>query len=155
MEQAFALVLSALLLLAAWIDFRQRRLPNWLAGLILFLGISGTITVAGIAALSWSIAHALLALLIGFALFAMRLIGGGDAKTYAALAANFPLAKALTLLAFTSAAMFVIAVPWILVARIRRRRIKERGGQLSDSDFAKIPLGISIAVGGLLSIWLP
>lgn len=155
MEQAIALVLSALLLLAAWIDFRERRLPNWLAGLILSVGIVGTIMTMGFAALGWTMLHAVIALVIGFALFALGVIGGGDAKTYAALAASFPLGKALSLLAFTSVAMFAIAVPWIIAARIRRRRMKSTGQEISETDFAKIPLGIAIAAGGLAMLWLP
>ncbi len=155
MEQSIAFVLSALLVLAACIDLKYRKLPNWLAGMILLVGIIGGAATFSAAGLGWSMVHAAIALVAGFGLFAIGMVGGGDAKTYAALAGNFTLGQGLSLLAYTSAAMFVIAVPWIIAARIRRRSRKAAGKEITEDDFAKVPLGVAIAAGGLAMLWVP
>ncbi|MEP3049776.1 MAG: prepilin peptidase [Erythrobacter sp.] len=160
----FSILLTVLLLMAAWFDVKYRRLPNWLAGLILVLGIAWAFFGGGPMGLGSNLLHGAIALTIGFGLFAVGWIGGGDAKTYAALAANFPMPLALSLIALVSIAMLVIALIWLPVSRLRRRARKnnedqaapEQGNQdrEADDNFAKIPLGIAIAAGGIALIWM-
>ncbi|QUL38130.1 prepilin peptidase [Erythrobacter sp. JK5] len=157
MNAIIAGVLCGLLVLAAWLDGRYRLLPNWLAVLILCCGVA-TIFTGSHAAPWWSHpGHAGIALVIGFALFARGWLGGGDAKTYAALALSFPMSQAFGLLAATSIAMLAIGTVWIAVSRIRRRRAAASGPTEAvgaRGDFAKIPLGVAIAAGGIAMVVL-
>jgi Flp pilus assembly protein protease CpaA len=77
--------LVALLALAALIDFRERRIPNWLTGGVAALYpiyvLVSPIPVAWAAALAVTFA----VFLFGLVLFARQLIGGGDVKLIAAV----------------------------------------------------------------------
>lgn len=73
------------LMTAAVIDFRSRRIPNWLNALI---GISG-VFCAGMPGAPISLTYALAGALVGFAipfiLFALGALGGGDVKLLAGI----------------------------------------------------------------------
>ena len=77
--------LAALLASAAMIDLRMRRIPNWLtAGVVLLYPLY---LVVGPTPVAWlaSVAIALGAFLLGIALFARAMIGGGDVKLIAGI----------------------------------------------------------------------
>jgi Flp pilus assembly protein protease CpaA len=77
--------LVALLALAALIDLRERRIPNWLTGGVAALyPVYVLASPMGIAWLS-SLAVAGAVFVFGFVLFARQLIGGGDVKLIAAM----------------------------------------------------------------------
>lgn len=141
-------VLALIAVAACYFDVAQRRLPNWLclaaflAGLA-FTGLTGGPIDLGLAAL-----HAVAALLVGMALFALGAIGGGDAKFYAALAAWFPLALAPVLLLSVSLCGLVLVVVWLTWRRSLRTASK-------DDVFAKLPYGVAIAIGGLVAFVRP
>jgi prepilin peptidase CpaA len=75
----------ALLGLAALIDFRERRIPNWLtaaiAALYPFYVLASGTPVAWLGALGAAAA----VFMLGLVLFARQLIGGGDVKLIAAV----------------------------------------------------------------------
>ena len=77
--------LAALLALAALIDLRERRIPNWLTGSVAALYpiyvLASPLSVAWLGAL----AAASTVLLFGLVLFGRQLIGGGDVKLIAAM----------------------------------------------------------------------
>jgi prepilin peptidase CpaA len=77
--------LVALLALAALIDIRERRIPNWLTGSVAALYplyvLASPMPVAWLGALAIAAA----VFLFGFVLFARQLIGGGDVKLIAAV----------------------------------------------------------------------
>ena len=52
---------------AAWLDWRERRLPNWLCGVTLLAGVVVTFAVSGAAALPTHLLHAGVAVLAGMA----------------------------------------------------------------------------------------
>jgi prepilin peptidase CpaA len=77
--------LVALLALAAVIDLRERRIPNWLTG-----GIAALYPLYVLASpmpITWpgALAVAAAVFMFGLVLFARQLIGGGDVKLIAAL----------------------------------------------------------------------
>ena len=80
-------VLPALLALAAGWDLASYTIPNWLpaalvAAFVAFLLAAGM--TAGMA--GWHLLAGTLGLALGFTLFALGYIGGGDAKLFAAVA---------------------------------------------------------------------
>lgn len=139
---------SLLLAVGAISDIRDRRLPNWLSLALLLLGLAYGYSQGGMTALGWHGAHAAIALLVGMALFAAGIIGGGDAKFYAGLAAYFPLSEGFTLLLWVSLAGLVAIIIWF-----GSRRIFRPGPIDKDSLHAKFPYGVAIAGGGLWIVW--
>ena len=91
--------------------------------------------------------HALIALVVGAGLFAMRVIGGGDAKFYAAVAAWFSLHDAVWLLVLVSLSGLVLLVVWIGARMLSGRPIRKQGAGLNG-----LPYGVAIAVGAAILI---
>lgn len=79
--------LLAMLCVAAVIDLRERRIPNWLNALVAVAGVLTTSIYAS-PVVWWA---SLLGLLLGFAIllvpFALGFVGGGDVKVLAAVGA--------------------------------------------------------------------
>jgi len=77
--------LLALLAVAAVIDLRQRRIPNWLSFGLMAAGLAKAIWLGGLAGAG----HAALGLLAGgglaMVLFAVSALGGGDVKLLAGI----------------------------------------------------------------------
>lgn len=133
------------MLTGAGIDLFQRRLPNPLCLAVLAVGAgylawSGSFAVLGSAAL-----HSALALIVGMGLFKLGMIGGGDAKFYAATAIWFSLQSAFQLLLYVSVsglALLAILILW--------RRISDRiRGTRSGLSRRGVPYGVAIAAGAL------
>jgi prepilin peptidase CpaA len=127
-------LLAIALLAAALSDWRHRLIRNRLTGAIaagapLFWLACGTAPWPGIAI---QLALALLVLAVCAALFAARMLGGGDAKLLAALALWVPPAAFAELL-------LVMALAGGLLA----------GAMLVTRRRASVPYGIAIAAGGL------
>jgi len=76
--------LVALLALAALIDIRERRIPNWLTGSV--AALYPLYVLASPMPIAWlgALAVAAAVFMFGFVLFARQLIGGGDVKLIAA-----------------------------------------------------------------------
>lgn len=136
----------------ALLDWRERRLPNWLCGVTLLAGLAVTVALSGLAAVPAHLWHAALALLVGMALFAPGLIGGGDAKFYAAIAVWFPLAEGFRLLLLVGLAGLVLTVAlWGLVWRRNGAEPAARNGGIQPRT---VPYGVAIGAGALAAqIW--
>lgn len=143
--------LAGLGLAACWFDLTQRRLPNWLCLLVLLCGTGVTLAIAGASALPWHLLHAFIALAIGIGLFALRVIGGGDAKYYAANAIWFGMDSALRLLVSVSLAGLVVLIIWALSRRLHGLRAFSRG----HDDTSKLPYGAAIAIGSVAACYAP
>jgi prepilin peptidase CpaA len=162
----------ALLILAAW-DIRYRRLPNGLVVVVGGLYILDALTAGDPAA--FMLNHLLTALAtfaIGFGLFALGLLGGGDVKLAAALFlwTGTPLAWPVLLLISAIGlpiAMFSLFAAWIVKRRrhcadnetIGARHHIGPCGMLRFADWwsAKrgVPYGVALALGGGAGMWLP
>ena len=142
-------VLGVLLGIAAWTDVKQRRIPNWVSAAILVLGLAVVGTAGGWAALGWAGLHFAVALVVGIALTAAGVLGAGDAKLYAALAAWLPIQLGLWLLVAVALAGLVLL---IIFTMSRRGKVKRKAD--ATSDFDKLPYGVAIAIGGLAAVLL-
>jgi prepilin peptidase CpaA len=146
------LVLVALIvagLLASWFDIRERRLPNWLCLAVAFAGLTFATFDGGASALGWQALHATIALVVGMGLFAARIIGGGDAKYYAATAAWFGLSSGLYLLVSVALSGFVVLVVWAIVRRAKGLAVFQR----AKNTEAALPYGVAIALGAAFTAW--
>lgn len=140
--------LTLLLAIGAISDIRDRRLPNWLSLALLVLGLAHAYYLGGFPSIGWHFAHALIAVLIGAGIFAMGVMGAGDAKFYAGLAAYFPLSEGLNLLLWVSIAGIVSILSWMILRRIVPTKTPKK-----SSLHAKFPYGVAIAIGGSFVVW--
>lgn len=140
-------LLGLLLIPASWLDWRERRIPNWLSLLILFAGLIFSFASGGIGALGLSAAHATIALFGGMALFALRVVGAGDAKLYAAVAGWFSLFDGLRLFVSVALAGLVLLVIWFVIRRVSGKRVTRAG----DDPHDMLPYGIAISLGAVLT----
>jgi prepilin peptidase CpaA len=134
---------------AVWLDVSRRCLPNWLCAMVWLAGLGFAAATVGWAGAGSALLHSLLALAVGMALFGMRMIGGGDAKYYAANAAWFPLSHGAVLLFAVGLAGLVLTL--ILWIPMKRRAARRSFNDRSADPFAKLPFGVAIAAGGLAS----
>lgn len=142
---AFAVPLA----LGAWSDVRTRLIPNWLCLLIAAMGLGFVAATAGWAAVPSHLAHMGIALVVGIALFAFKMWGGGDGKFYAATAAWFPLSQAFGLVFAISLAGIALLIVIIFARR----------GRLVKGERKSVPYGVAIAGGALanlaaMNLWL-
>ena len=77
----------ALALIAGLLDYRSRRIPNWLSITGLAAGFAGHIYLSGLTGLRTAALGFGVAMLFYLPLFALRAMGGGDVKLMAALGA--------------------------------------------------------------------
>ncbi len=141
-------LLACLGLAACWFDVMQRRLPNWLCLIVLLCGIGASAATVGVATLPWHLLHAAIALIIGMGLFSVGAFGGGDAKYYAANAVWFGVDAGLRLLVSVSMAGLVVLILWALWRRARGERVFSR----KQDDHSKLPYGVAIAIGAVLTL---
>jgi prepilin peptidase CpaA len=162
MTVAFVLVMAA----AMWQDVRTNRIPNklTLAGFVAALLMRAVI---GLGAFGSGLAGAGLALVIMLPLFALRAIGGGDAKLFAVVGAFLgPVGFLMALLASAVVGGFIgvaaavrrgVIVPVLLACRdllvhgLTLGRAGER--QTIESPGAlTVPYGAAIAIGSV-AVW--
>ena len=136
---------------AIWSDVSRRRLPNPLCLIVAVLGLATQAYAGGWALAGSGLLHAIIALVIGIALFSAGIVGGGDAKYYAAVAAWFPLSQAGALLLLVSVIGFVLFVCWFLWRRLRGIKVQRKS--VSDAD--KFPYGVAIALGAIAAMLAP
>jgi prepilin peptidase CpaA len=84
---ALQAALALIVILAAVLDLRSRRVPNWLVLSGLLLGIGTNAALSGIPGLWIALKGLGLAFLIYFPLYLLRGIGAGDVKLAAAVGA--------------------------------------------------------------------
>ena len=125
---------------AAW-DVRARRIPNWLVVLLAMSAGAATVASGGWSVFAWAAIHALIALLVGMGLFAMKAIGAGDAKFYSAVAFGVPLSQALPMLGWVSLSALVLIFGMIIW--YRGLKIVRAGQRTSWT----LPYGLPIACG--------
>lgn len=107
---AFAAMVP-LMVLTAWWDLKHLKIPNKLV-----LGVLATFVITGLWGLpldtfAWRLLYGAIALAIGFGIFALGGIGGGDAKMLAALVPfTFPSDIGLVLILYAVLTLFLMMV---------------------------------------------
>lgn len=153
-------------LIAGWIDFRTRRIPNWLTVSGVFFGLVLNTLQSGPHGLSIALQGMFLALFCLLPMVLLRAMGAGDWKLMAALGAILgPVMMLMVLVGsiFLSGIMALVMV-------IRARRLKEtflnmfvlvqgflsfglRGFpdiNLDNPDLMKLPFGVAAGLATIL-----
>jgi prepilin peptidase CpaA len=155
----FALIL---VVLAGWVDWRTRRIPNWLTVSGLVFGIALNSLVAGWHGAKVSLAGAGLALVLLLPLVLLRAFGAGDWKLMAGVGAFLgPILCLFVLIGsiFISGLMAVVAVlrSGRVAATLRNLMVLVRGFfsfglrahpeiSLDNPGLMKLPFGMAVAV---------
>jgi prepilin peptidase CpaA len=136
------MVLGGLVAGAVATDVTQRRIPNPLILLGLFLGVALATTAAGLQGSLESLAGAAAGLALLLPLFAMRWLGAGDVKLMAVIGSFVGLPGVLWVVVYTGLAGGALA----LAARWSAGRISFIGSA------SRLPYAVAIAAG--TAIWL-
>lgn len=158
------LLLSAILLTAAYSDLRRNRIPNWLSLLGLVVGVGLQVAANG----AQGLLSGALGALVGLACFApfylVRAMGAGDVKLLAAVGSFMGpegafIAALCSLLAGGAAAIGYVA--WCVVRASISTLVHEGLAAVTTSAFVaariarrdRLPFALPIAVGGMAAWW--
>ena len=120
-------VTIAVTLVAAFVDFRTRRIPNWLTVPAFFIGLTLRTVLAGWPGAKASLEGTGLALVVLLPLVLMRALGAGDWKLMGAIAAFLgPLMFLFVLLG-----SILVSGIMAMVEMMRTRRVRETFHNLS------------------------
>ena len=147
-------ILPVLVIIAGLHDLTTMKIPNWISGL-LFLAYFPAAFAMGVplTTIGVSLALALLVLVVGAGMFAMKWLGGGDAKLIAATALWMGTAGILPLLLYT--AMIGGGFCLLLMAARSQLQVFAMNGPGWVTRLMQpkgdLPYGVAIAIGALLA----
>lgn len=152
-QEFLVLVLvPAVLIAAAGWDLASFTIPNFLQA-VLLAGFAAFVLATGMhmAALGWHLLAALIGLAVGFTLFALGIVGGGDAKLFASVSLwfGFPDLIDYALIASLFGGVFTL-----LVLGFRKLPIPQLLAQQSwlmrlHDQKSGIPYGVALSSGAL------
>ncbi|EYD76718.1 Type IV prepilin peptidase TadV/CpaA [Rubellimicrobium mesophilum DSM 19309] len=136
---------APILLWIAWTDFRVMRIRNSavLAALAVFVL---TIPAIGWPEAGFRLMAGVIVFAAGFALFAARMVGGGDVKMGAALMLFVPTGT-YTLFAFVFSAAMLLGMAVVLT--LRAVPALRRTGTVSLRAKGTFPMGIALGLSGV------
>lgn len=153
--QILIFAFAGLMLFAAWNDAMEFRIPNWIpAAVALLFPVAALAGGIGWGVFGFSLLAGFVALLLGMGLFAGGLLGGGDAKLFAAAALWFGWPAAATFMLYT----VLVGGVLVLALVVLRRAAPLAGvpeGWTDNTALARgapVPYGIALAGGALWSM---
>jgi prepilin peptidase CpaA len=147
-------LMPCLVIAAGLRDLTTMTIPNWISG-VLILGFFPAAFAVGLppVTVAINVGVAAGALFVGMGLFAMRIIGGGDAKLMAATCLWLGLAGSGAFMLWTGVAGGLFCL-MLIFARTQVRPYVAGGpdwvNQLLEPK-GDIPYGVAIAVGALMA----
>ena len=141
------LAFAALLLWAAGEDIHRLTIPNWVS--LAMIGLYPIHVLTSPVPVNWPMAALIagLTFAVGFVLFALKAVGGGDVKLLAATSLWADPALFPSFIFLTAIAGGLIGLAILL----RRRRMAPAAADSGHSvGPAVMPYGVAIAVGGLM-----
>ena len=161
-------MLAGILALAAgWLDWRSRRIPNWLTVPALLVGILGNTIYAHWPGAIAALEGAGLGLLLLFPFVVMRAMGAGDWKLVGAMGAFLgprPLLLVLVVALIVAGVMALVMVIYKrrlgqtlrnighLLFAFARGRPGDPAISLDNPHAAKVPFGVAFAVAAILYV---
>lgn len=140
--------------LGAMTDILSYRIPNWIPGaLIALFAVAAPLAGMPLETAGWHALVFAVALFSGMALFAFNVIGGGDAKFFAAAALWMgPLVIGKYLLAFAFVggvfALLILILRRVPLANASAARVPVLNQLLLPT--AGMPYGVALGIGGLI-----
>ena len=148
-------VFPALVITGGLKDLTTYTIPNWIPlSLIAAFPVAALLMGQSLPTIGWEAAVGAGALVLGMVMFALRWIGGGDAKLFAAVGLWLGWPAALTFRAFTAIAGGALAVALLGMRSAQVRPFLPSGpGWLVRlaAPGENVPYGVAIAVGALIA----
>ena len=140
---------------AAATDLYTRTIPTALPAIVIVLAVAAMIFVPEIRdGWPWRVASFGLAFSIGFVMFALGVLGGGDVKLFAALALWYRLGELIYPAFYMALVGAALAVVFVALEFIRPRDGEPAQGlaaRYKQAVRAKIPYGVAIMAGFYLA----
>ena len=157
-----AIVFTAIVVLAAGWDIRQRRIPNELALATVLLGMSFALVTRGVTEGAWgSLAGIAVGLAVWLPWWWLGMMGAGDVKFFAAAAAWLGPRGTLSAALVTALLGGVLGIGWVLARKLVRR---DAGGANTiaagepageQAPTVRLPYGVAMALGLGVAAWIP
>lgn len=125
--------------IAAVIDFRSRRIPNWLTVTGFVVGLGLNVAIGGLGGLRLSLIGAAVAFAVYFFLYLARGMGAGDVKLMAAVGSMVGAANWLGILFCTVILGGVAAIILILATGRVRKTFSNIGYLLKQLWYRRVP----------------
>ncbi|MFC7291258.1 A24 family peptidase [Hirschia litorea] len=140
-------VFAGLLVYGAIYDVLERIIPNWVS-IVIALAFLPAAYFAHLTLhqFGWHLLVGFIAFIAGVVLFYLKAWGGGDAKLVAATSLWMGVSGGMTFLAAFAIAGGIVAIPLIIVRRLKIEPKNERLAKIFDVK--KVPYGVAIAAGG-------
>lgn len=154
-ETSSYFIVLALMALAAYFDFRYMIIPNWISIALVFVYcVTSFLSDLSLLTFAIQIGCGGLALVIGYMLFSLRLIGGGDVKLLAASMVWIGSDRAILFFVFMSlfGAMVAIVKGLFVLAQNRGLTLRERIASVMKTP---VPYGVAIALAFAVTYPLP
>jgi prepilin peptidase CpaA len=152
--QLILYLLSALLIAAAFQDMAKLTIANIFPTLILLL-FPVWVAVVGPEADIWmNGVNFLIIFGVGLGLFALKWLGGGDVKLFAATALWFDFSGIVPLVFYVTMAGAGLTIILALLRRMVPAGVKSRFEWAIFERKGPIPYGVAIAIGAILCIYL-
>lgn len=136
--------LMPVLIAVAYTDLRYLRIPNFL-GIVAIALFVLTAPFLTLGELGLRIVGATSVFCIGFVLFAIRLVGGGDVKFLSAFFLFIP-SGTYALFAFNFSSSMLLGIMFVLA--LRATRFHQNLSLVAIETKGAFPMGISIALSG-------
>lgn len=165
MQTAVLIAGMGILAAIAYGDVRTRRIPNVLAGAIAVLGLVRMILGGDPVGASHTFEASAAVFAVGFLLFSIGMLGGGDAKLVAAMALLIGSEDLLEFLFIMSMCGGVLAVAILSRDQYRHRHcqllcgaktpsVVRNGGCVMEPVRSTVPYGVAIAAAGVFTLIL-
>lgn len=157
---AAILVLLVLLVIASAFDLKSRRVPNELVVLIFVAGVTWAVIERGVNGAGWAFAYAVVGLALWLPLYALRAMGAGDVKLFAAASTWLASLLDVLLATFVTAVLGgILALAWALFQRRAGEAVLNVAAVLRfklrpywSSQQATFPYAVAITLGILWSV---
>lgn len=147
-------ILPCLTIAAGLRDLTTMTIPNWISGLLI-LGFFPAAFMVGLPVMTvlTHLGVAVIALFVGMGLFAMRIVGGGDAKLMAAVCLWLGVTGSAMFILWTGVAGGVFCLTLIFARTQLRPYVHGAPGWIDHLLEPKgdIPYGVAICVGALMA----
>ena len=148
-------IMPALAIVAGLKDLTSMKIPNWISGLLIVAFFPAALVVGlDPMTVAVNLGIAVLALLVGAGMFALRWIGGGDAKLFAASSLWLGLAPMPTFLMITALAGGGLALALVNLRSNWARTLIPAGPAWVErlrEPKGDAPYGVAIAAGALVA----
>jgi len=140
------ILLLPVMLAVGFCDFRYMKIPNILSilGIIIFIGTAFLLPIPEI---GLRILASIIAMVVGFILFALRMFGGGDIKIFSVLMLFIP-SQTMALFGLVFSISILFGIGLIMTLRIAPGAQESRWVSLKER--VKFPMGISISLAAIL-----